>query len=242
MISNKVQSKTSGARMLLGALAMAVGMPSAFASVTTYNVVETFNQVVYDVSNPTWDTIFTGSFSYDSVTQTVSNLTGSLSQAMDGNTTWVPLTYQLSAVADGTNGLIVSVFKENTTDVFQGGGFASTGLMGPVRTYGNYNAFASIYVPFADPTAALTQAEMDKLAYADCTPGGLMPRNGSGTVCMAGWVAYANGVPGPGGTMRGTFPITQSITAAVPEPETYALMSAGLGLMGFVARRRRKTR
>jgi hypothetical protein len=27
--------------------------------------------------------------------------------------------------------------------------------------------------------------------------------------------------------------------AAIPEPETYALMLAGLGLLGFVARRRR---
>ncbi|MEO6746456.1 MAG: FxDxF family PEP-CTERM protein, partial [Caldimonas sp.] len=26
----------------------------------------------------------------------------------------------------------------------------------------------------------------------------------------------------------------------IPEPETYALMMAGLGVMGFVARRRRK--
>jgi hypothetical protein len=31
----------------------------------------------------------------------------------------------------------------------------------------------------------------------------------------------------------------RDITTAVPEPETYALMLAGLGVMGFVARRRR---
>ncbi len=32
-----------------------------------------------------------------------------------------------------------------------------------------------------------------------------------------------------------------SITAAVPEPETYAMMLAGLGLMAMVAKRRRRT-
>ena len=31
------------------------------------------------------------------------------------------------------------------------------------------------------------------------------------------------------------------VTTPVPEPETYALFLAGLGAMGFMARRRRKT-
>ncbi|MES2553545.1 MAG: FxDxF family PEP-CTERM protein, partial [Pseudomonadota bacterium] len=30
-----------------------------------------------------------------------------------------------------------------------------------------------------------------------------------------------------------------TLTSAVPEPETYGMMLAGLGLMGFVARRRK---
>jgi len=32
-----------------------------------------------------------------------------------------------------------------------------------------------------------------------------------------------------------------AVTAAVPEPETYALFLAGLGAVGFMAKRRRKT-
>ncbi len=40
------------------------------------------------------------------------------------------------------------------------------------------------------------------------------------------------------GTADGSLP---SVTAAVPEPETYAMLLAGLGLMSLVARRRRKS-
>lgn len=243
------QTRAPCLRMKTTALALAVLAFSALpvtAAVTTYQVTQTYNQVVYDVSHPDWDTVFTGTFRFDDVTRTVTGLAGRLSQAMDGApvpgaANWIDLTHQLSVLADGSDGLVVSVFRENSTDVFAGGGFASSGRMGPVYTYGNQNAFVSIYVPLADPTAALAPGQIDKLAYGDCTPAALMPRNGSGTICMAGWVAYdANGNPGPGGTMRGTWPITQSIVAMpVPEPESYALMLVGLTLTALAARRRK---
>lgn len=81
-------------------------------------------------------------------------------------------------------------------------------------------------------------------AYADCVPtvnpsgpydfgGGMM-----GAVCMTGtsWDAY-----GAIGSMGGT-PHSQVITAAVPEPETYVMLLAGLGLIGAMVRRRRQAR
>jgi hypothetical protein len=149
-----------------------------------------------------------------------------------GVETFRPLSYQLSSVYDPTlGGLVVTTFFQNSTDVFTGGGFAKGGSV----AYGNQNAYASIFVNTIDPTAALTAAQIDALSYADCTTGGLM---GTMNKCMTGWVDHTKANLA-GGTMQGTYPIAQTITAAVPEPETYAMMMAGLGLVGFMARRRR---
>ena len=224
MFSNKLQSKKRSSLMLIGALSMIAGMPAAQAATTTYNVTEAFNQV----SSSLPDTIFTGSFTFDSATQTVSNLTGSLSQAMNSNTTFRQLSYQLSSVYDATlGGLLITSFYQNSTDVFSGGGFVTGGT----KTYGNQNAYATIFVNLADPTAALTPAQNYKLAYGDCTSGSLMM-----STCMTGWLTSTGGT---GGTMQGVSSITQTITAAVPEPENYGMMMAGVGMIGFMARRRR---
>ncbi len=224
--------------LILGAVSMLSGIQAAHATVTTYNVTQTYNQVVYDMTFPDADTIFTGSFSFDSVSQTVSNFTGSLTQAMvtaAGGTSAVPLMYQLSSMSDGMGGLLVSLFAQDTTDVFLGGGYATGGT----TTFGNNNAYVTIDINLADPTADLTDAQVAMLSYADCTPGSLMGMGASKTKCMTGWVKDTAGVPGAGGTMMGTYPISQTITAAVPEPETYAMMLAGLGLLGFMARKRK---
>lgn len=49
------------------------------------------------------------------------------------------------------------------------------------------------------------------------------------------FVLGITGVPGARALYSGDFSVT-----AVPEPETYAMMLAGLGIMGFVARRKNK--
>ena len=45
-----------------------------------------------------------------------------------------------------------------------------------------------------------------------------------------------------GGYFSGHMTLAPTTMAPIPEPETYAMMLAGLGLMGFVARRRKQQR
>lgn len=116
------------------------------------------------------------------------------------------------------------------------------------------NAYALIFVPDSvvdNTTTTLSWNEatgtgdlgVAYTAYADFVPtvnptgsydfgGGMM-----GAVGMTGWSKYAYGTVG---TMSG-YPLSETITLAVPvpEPETYAMLLAGLGILGAVARRKK---
>ena len=72
----------------------------------------------------------------------------------------------------------------------------------PERGEQSGNAYALIFVPDS-PLGALTQAQIDKLAYAGCSPGGMV-----GTACMTGTSAAGYGSDG---TMGG-YPASQVIT------------------------------
>jgi len=179
-----------------------------------YSIVETFTE---PMTQPN-DSIFTGTFTFDSTNNSVSNLKGSLTQSMTkadpncvstmgnpcaygGPMTEVALDYQLSAEAvtlGAETGLLVTTFALNSTDVFDTGGFAPGGTQYFGLTAGtpnNNNAYAMIFVNDTDPTATLLQAQIDKLAYADCTPGGMMM-----TSCMTGTTVAGYGRKG---TMMG---------------------------------------
>jgi hypothetical protein len=196
-------------------------VPSALTDViTTYNVVETF----YEPDTQPKNSIFVGSFTFNSTTGTVSNLHGILSESMTGGSTaypndtmtWLTINNQLSSVYDSTlGGLLVTTFLNTNTNTFStlSGGDGWTPLAG-VNVGGIYygfptpannpgNAYAMIFVNTANPTAALTQSQINKLAYADCAAGGMM-----GATCMTGTTVAGYGSVG---TMSG-YPVSQTIT------------------------------
>ncbi len=106
----------------------------------------------------------------------------------------------------------MTTFALPTTDTFDPSGFApggtqyyglSTGAPNP-KTGGVGNAYAMIFVNTTDPAAELAQAQIDKLAYGDCTAGGMMM-----TTCMTGTTVAGYG---RAGTMMGQ-PVSQVTTA-----------------------------
>jgi hypothetical protein len=219
--------------------AVGTGPSSAAVDVVTvYDVVETFRE---PATQPN-DTIFTGSFTFNSTTGVVSALAGNLTQSMTGGCTslagcpgsygsvpmtLVPLRHQLRSqpvVLGGVAGLLVTSFALTTTNTFfttagSDGWSPSVGVdVGGVyfgfptapnpASGGVGNAYAMVFINTADPTTPLTQAQINRLAYADCTSGGMM-----GAVCMTGTAAagYTGSGVGTVGTMGG-FPFSQVIT------------------------------
>ncbi len=224
---------------LLGAALVLAGAQSAHAALISYNVTTTW----YEPETQPYDSIFTGTFVFDTVAKTVSNLQGTLTESMTGGpgvpATELTLSYQLSSVYDASlGGLLVTTFRNNNTNTFwnMGGttdgwspaaGVAVGGVYSgfPVAANNPGNAYARIFVNTTDPTTALTQGQIDKLAYADCAPGGMM-----GAVCMTGTSVAGYGAIG---TMSG-YPVSQTITpSAVPVPA--AAWFFGSALLGFGA-------
>jgi hypothetical protein len=180
------------ATTIAGTIFSAATAPLAF-----YDVVETF--IEPECAN---NTLFEGSFTFDKQSRTVSNLWGTLTEAMFDGPPRVVLSHQLSSQPvslGGASGQLVATFALETTDTFAEGGFAPGGS----KTYGNRNAYALVFVNTDDPTTPLTADQLNRLAYADCTPNGLM-----GKTCMTGTSAAAYGRTG---TM-GAYPVSQTTT------------------------------
>jgi hypothetical protein len=127
--------------------------------------------------------------------------------------TWLELGNQLSAgpiTLDGNPGWLVTTFLLSTTDTLSANPtFGGTDGWAPGSGSGLYsgfpgsnpgNAYAMIFVNAAHPPASPTPAQVDRLAYADCAPGGMM-----GATCMTGTSLAAYGSVG---TMGGR-PVSQ---------------------------------
>jgi len=213
---------------------------AAHAHEVLYNVTQVYFEPDTQWGNGCCNTVFEGSFLFNEHTGTVSGLSGILTESMTGagtgsaplfDMTQITLGYQLSSVYDATlGGLLVTTFRNNSTNTLSGGDGWSPESGATGMYYGRPapnpgNAYARIFVNTTDPTAALTPTQIAALAYADCAPGGMM-----GPMCMTGLAG--------GGTMSG-YPLSQAITAApIPEPGTWAMVMAGLGVLVTFGRRR----
>ncbi|MFO1318643.1 MAG: PEP-CTERM sorting domain-containing protein [Burkholderiales bacterium] len=222
----------------LTALGLLGASHTASAHETTYNVTTTF----LEPDTQPYDSVFTGTFDYDEHTGTVSNLQGSLTESMTGSRPGglvsLSLTHQLKTWHDDTlAGTFAATFLNDSTNTFWTGPTGTGDGWSPgtgLALYSGFpganpgNAYVLIFVPDV-PTTPLTPAQIDKLAYADCAPGGMMM-----TTCMTGTAVAGYGVAGS----MGGYPLSQTI-AAVPEPSTVILSALGLGMIGGLVRRRR---
>ena len=228
--------------LIIWVLALCCGVQVAQGAVISCNVFERFSEPMTQPS----DTIFKGTFDYDTVTHTVSNLKGILSESMTGGDTgypndtmtWLTLNNQLVSWHDDTlGGTFAVTFKNTTTNTFWTGlggdgwspqaGIAVGGLYYGFPGANPGNAYALIFVP-DNPLAVLNQAQIDKLAYADFAPGGMMGNVGMTGVLVRGTgpIDPMTGLPNDSkvGTMDG-YPVEQMITCSDTVPDAFNFTS-----------------
>lgn len=201
------------------AVMLSLGASASQANLIDYSVTEIFYEPAY---SGTQNTVFNGTFTYNTATGAITNLTGVLSEAMTPNTPGGPqellnLTYDpVVSASDGNGGIIASAFLLDTTTTFSTNGpkfehLAPNDSPTSELTYGNSNAYATIDVNAAQLSgadSALSNSSFGNLYYADCTANGLM-----GLSCMTGF-----GVAGSAGSMGG-YPISETVSQ-VPLPPT----------------------
>ena len=216
--------------LIIWVLSFCCGVQVAQGAVISCNVFERFSEPMTYPS----DTIFKGTFDYDTVTHTVSNFKGILSESMTGGDTgypndtmtWLTLDYQLKSWHyDTLGGTFAATFKNSNTNTFStmlgGDGWSPQAGILNLGTYHGFpgtnpgNAYALIFVPDA-PLTPLTQAQIDKLAYADFAPGGMMGPVGMTGTTVAGYGAV--------GTMDG-YPVEQVITVINTVPNPFSFVS-----------------
>ncbi len=230
--------------MKLIKLTIAVGTVSLLAGTqmaqaALYNVTGIFNEP----QTMTGNTTFVGTFDWDFATNTLSGLQGTMNATMYPNANMgaqpdYNLTNQLAFSYDAMTGdVVASVFKENSTDVFFGGGYTAGDTM-KLGAMGEMDGFApneNVYFTLAF-NANTMLGNIDEMVYGDCAPTGLMGPMMTGNMCMTG---HSTALVGYAGTMDG-MPLSLTITpSVVPVPAAVWLFGSGLlGLVGIARRRK----
>jgi hypothetical protein len=140
----------------------------------------------------------------------------------------------------------LTAFGAQASTVFDGGDHGSfKAVIESPASGAFFNTYAFTLSATSSVTATFASAGITGFAglfMADDTPvaswgvGGASFTGTSTWSLDAGSYYYAvSGLSKPG-----NYSLTSTAVAAVPEPETYALLGAGLGIVGFVASRRRR--
>lgn len=214
------------------------GAPAAQASLLNYNVEEIFFEPAYGGKQ---DTVFNGTFTYDSVAKTITNLKGTLSEAMTagmngGKQILLNLSFNpVASRSDGKGGIIASTFLLNTTSIYSDGAYDTAAMF---KKAGIANAYATINVS-ADQLSGANQwlpaSSFKNLFYGDCQPGGMM-----GPLCMTAFDPSING--GTPGSMGG-YVLSERVWAATPAavplpPAAWTFLTSMIGLLFFGKQRK----
>jgi len=233
---------------LAAGIIMLAGVSAANA--TSYNLEAEFNEPMTMMGGTVGNTLFSGSFDWDGTT--LSNLSGMMNSSMDSMVLDISLMYNLATTVVGDT-VTASVFKENTTDTFWGGGFNTGetrrygGLSGPLEAAGGSNPQADVVAGTWDGNVANENAyftfsfdssnmmvNIADMVYGDCTADGLMQDE----VCMTGRAMGSNGIAGAG-TMMAT-PLSASISEVSAVPVPAAAWLFGGALVSLFGANRRK--
>lgn len=223
------------------------GAPMAQASLFNYSVQETFIEPAYGGLH---DTVFNGTFTYDSLAKTITSLTGTLSEAMTwaknpgGAQTLLNLSYNpVASSIDANGGITAYAFLLPQTNIYSDGAYGTTAS---TKLSNVANAYVSIYLTASELSGsigqqmALASANFGHLFYGDCQPGGMM-----GPTCMTGWGA-AGSWGGTSGSMGG-YPTSELVTqlsavSSVPlPPAVWSFLTGTMGLLFFGKQRKKST-
>jgi hypothetical protein len=217
-----------------GAVAMMATVQMAQAAIVSYDVTGVFDEPTAAAGHTT----FTGTFDWDAGTNTLSGLQGTMNASMYLDKPDYILTNQLAFSYDaGTGDVVASVFKENSTDVFFGGGYnaGDTMKLGAMSSSDGFTPNENVYFTLAF-NANTMLGNVDQMVYGDCAPTGLMGPMMTGNMCMTG---HSIALVGYAGTMGGV-PESLSISAVSAVPVPAAVWLFGSGLVGLVGLARRK--